>query len=52
VKHGPRFGISEERIHQVDVFFAKHGGKAIFVGRFVGLVRSLSGAALRLRTSR
>ncbi len=42
VKHGPRFGISEERIHQVDAFFAKHGGKAIFVGRFVGLVRSLA----------
>jgi membrane protein DedA with SNARE-associated domain len=41
-KHGPRFGISEERIHQVDAFFAKHGGKAIFVGRFVGLVRSLA----------
>ena len=42
VRHGPRFGISEERVHQVDAFFAKHGGKAIFVGRFVGLVRSLS----------
>jgi membrane protein DedA with SNARE-associated domain len=42
VRHGPRFGISEERVHQVDRFFAKHGGKAIFVGRFVGLVRSLS----------
>jgi membrane protein DedA with SNARE-associated domain len=42
VHHGPRFGISEERVHQVDAFFAKHGGKAIFVGRFVGLVRSLS----------
>src|SRR5215208_294835 len=41
-RHGPRFGISHERIHQVDRFFAKHGGKAIFIGRFVGLVRSLA----------
>ena len=42
LRHGPRFGINESRIEQVDEFFAVHGGKAIFIGRFVGLVRSLS----------
>lgn len=52
--HGPRVGVSEERVHQVDAFFERHGGKAIFIGRFVGLVRALapflagsSGMALR-----
>ncbi|MDP2709721.1 MAG: DedA family protein [Solirubrobacteraceae bacterium] len=42
VAHGRRFGLTEERIEAVDGFFQRHGGKTIFVGRFVGLVRSLS----------
>jgi membrane protein DedA with SNARE-associated domain len=42
LRHGPRVGVSEERVHQVDGFFERHGGKAVFVGRFVGLVRALS----------
>jgi undecaprenyl-diphosphatase len=42
LRHGPRVGVSEERVHQVDAFFERHGGKAVFVGRFVGLVRALS----------
>src|SRR5215210_3956780 len=42
LRHGPRVGVSEERVHQVDAFFARHGGKAVFAGRFVGLVRALS----------
>jgi membrane protein DedA with SNARE-associated domain len=42
VRHGPRFGLAEERVRMVETLFARHGGKTIFVGRFVGLVRSLS----------
>jgi undecaprenyl-diphosphatase len=42
LRHGPRVGVSEERVRQVDHFFERHGGKAVFVGRFVGLVRALS----------
>jgi undecaprenyl-diphosphatase len=42
LRHGPRFGLTPARVGQVDRFFTDHGGKAIFVGRFVGLVRSLS----------
>jgi membrane protein DedA with SNARE-associated domain len=41
-RHGPRFGLGENRIEQAEKFFADHGGKAIFIGRFVGLVRSLA----------
>lgn len=40
--HGPRFGLTEPRIAQVEAFFDRHGGKAIFVGRFVGLVRAVA----------
>ncbi|HEU4702088.1 MAG TPA: VTT domain-containing protein [Conexibacter sp.] len=42
VKHGPRFQITEERIQQVERFYDRHGGKAVFLGRWVGLVRAVS----------
>ncbi|HEY6758606.1 MAG TPA: VTT domain-containing protein [Baekduia sp.] len=42
IKHGPRVQITEERVHQVEGFFDRHGGKAIFLGRFVGLVRAVN----------
>jgi len=42
VRHGPRFQITEERIQQVERFYDRHGGKAVFLGRWVGLVRAVS----------
>jgi membrane protein DedA with SNARE-associated domain/membrane-associated phospholipid phosphatase len=42
VEHGPRVHITEERLHQVERFFDRHGGKAILIGRFVGLVRAIA----------
>jgi membrane protein DedA with SNARE-associated domain/membrane-associated phospholipid phosphatase len=42
VKHGARVQITEERLHQVERFFDRHGGKAILLGRFVGLVRAIA----------
>ena len=41
-RHGPRFGLGEERLERVDDFFARHGGKTIFLGRFVGFVRAFA----------
>jgi membrane protein DedA with SNARE-associated domain len=41
LKHGPRLRITEERFRKVEDFFGKHGGKAIFIGRWLGLVRPL-----------
>jgi undecaprenyl-diphosphatase len=41
-RHGPKVGINEERLQQVERFFDKHGGKAILIGRFVGLVRAIA----------
>ena len=42
VRHGPKFRISEERLNQVEDYFAQHGGKTILIGRFIGLVRALA----------
>ena len=42
MRHGPRFGIGEERLHQVDDYFERHGGKTIFLGRFIGFVRAFA----------
>lgn len=41
-RHGAAFGVSEQRLTQVERFFVDHGGKTIVVGRFIGLVRVLS----------
>ena len=40
--HGPRIGVSAARLDQVDRFFARHGGKAILIGRFIGIVRAVA----------
>jgi membrane protein DedA with SNARE-associated domain len=51
---GPRLGVTAPRLQRVEDFFARHGAKAILIGRFVGIVRAvapfLAGASrLRLR---
>ncbi|MGN6188408.1 MAG: DedA family protein, partial [Conexibacter sp.] len=42
VKHGGKVQITEQRIEQVERFYDHHGGKAVFLGRWVGLVRAVS----------
>ena len=42
LRHGPRFGLDHDRLHQVEDFFSRHGGKTIFLGRFVGFVRAFA----------
>jgi membrane protein DedA with SNARE-associated domain len=41
LKHGPKVRLTEERFKKVEDFFAKHGGKTIFIGRWLGLIRPL-----------
>jgi membrane protein DedA with SNARE-associated domain/membrane-associated phospholipid phosphatase len=41
-RNGPRVGVSHERLDQIDDFFSRHGGKTIFLGRFVGFVRAFA----------
>jgi membrane protein DedA with SNARE-associated domain len=52
--HGGRFRLGAAQLAKVDDFFARHGGKAIVVGRFTGFLRATlpfvagsSGIALR-----
>ena len=42
VRHGPKFRITPEVLERVEDFFDKHGGKAILLGRFVGIVRAVA----------
>ncbi|MBW8059412.1 MAG: phosphatase PAP2 family protein [Solirubrobacterales bacterium] len=42
IRHGPRVGVGRERFEQVEDYFSRHGGKTIFIGRFVGVVRALA----------
>jgi undecaprenyl-diphosphatase len=42
IRHGPKVGISEERFEGVEDYFDRHGGKTIFIGRFVGIIRALA----------
>jgi membrane protein DedA with SNARE-associated domain/membrane-associated phospholipid phosphatase len=42
MKHGPRVKITHERLEQVEDYFARHGGKTILIGRFIGLVRAVA----------
>jgi membrane-associated protein len=41
-RHGPRFQLGPERLERVDRFYERHGGKAVLLGRFTGLVRAVS----------
>ena len=39
--HGRRFGFHQERLERVEGFFDRHGGKAVFAGHFMHLMRAL-----------
>jgi undecaprenyl-diphosphatase len=42
LKHGGRVGISHERFEKVEDYFDRHGGKTIFIGRWISLVRAFA----------
>jgi undecaprenyl-diphosphatase len=41
LRHGRRFGLRERHLERAEKFFARHGGRAVFLGRFVGFARAL-----------
>ena len=41
LKHGPKVRLKAETFAKVEEFFRKHGGKTIFIGRWLGLIRPL-----------
>lgn len=42
LEKGPRFGIDRERFERVEAYFHRHGGKTVFLGRFVSFVRAFA----------
>jgi membrane-associated protein len=41
-RHGAGVGLGPERLAKVERFYDRHGGKAVLLGRFTGLVRAVS----------
>ena len=41
IRYGPKVRLTEERVHKVEAYFHRHGGKTILLGRWVGFVRPL-----------
>lgn len=42
LRHGSRFGMTPARVVWAEAFFDRHGRKAILIGRFLGVVRSVA----------
>ncbi|HUJ33745.1 MAG TPA: DedA family protein [Solirubrobacteraceae bacterium] len=42
LEHGHRVRLTPDRLEQVERYFARHGGKTILFGRFIGWVRALA----------
>jgi membrane-associated protein len=40
--HGTRLRIGPEQVERVERFVDRHGGKAVLIGRFVGILRALT----------
>jgi membrane protein DedA with SNARE-associated domain/membrane-associated phospholipid phosphatase len=40
-RYGGRFGLSSKRVNKADAFFARHGSKAVFLGRFISFGRAM-----------
>lgn len=43
LRHGRRIGVDERRLKLGHFLFDRHGGKAVFFGRFVAVLRALAG---------
>ena len=41
LRYGGHFGLNPDRLDKADAFFRLHGGKSVFLGRFVGFARAV-----------
>jgi membrane protein DedA with SNARE-associated domain len=41
-QHGHRIGMRPHMLTRIDGLFARHGGKAVLVGRFIGFLRAMA----------
>jgi membrane protein DedA with SNARE-associated domain len=42
LRYGPHIGLTEPRLKLAQYFFRRHGGKVVFFGRFVAVLRTLA----------
>ncbi len=42
LRYGRWVGLRQAHVDRVEAFFERHGGKAIFIGRFIGFLRALA----------
>jgi undecaprenyl-diphosphatase len=42
IRYGRRVGIRAAHLDRAERFFARHGGKTVFIGRFIGFLRALA----------
>lgn len=42
VEHGSRVGIRPRHVARAEAFFARHGGRAVALGRFIGVIRAVA----------
>lgn len=43
-RYGRKVGLTESKLQRVHDFFARHGAKTVFIGRFIALLRSWAAA--------
>jgi undecaprenyl-diphosphatase len=54
VEHGARVAIRPKHVARVEAFFERHGGRAVALGRFIGVIRAIApflAGASRMRPS-
>ena len=42
LKHGSRFGVRQAHVERAEAFFARHGARAVAIGRFIGVIRAVA----------
>lgn len=41
LRYGHHWGLGQEKVDKADAFFQRHGGRSVFLGRFVGFARAI-----------
>ena len=42
LRHGSRLGVRPAHVERAEAFFTRHGGRAVALGRFIGVVRAVA----------
>ena len=42
LRHGARLGVRRAHVERAEAFFCRHGGRAVALGRFIGVIRAVA----------